>query len=296
MKLKSITYATALAAAMASSAAQALPTLPSAGSFEDDDKEYVRDSTGALKTSGSLAVGDTLHSVVNFGAIKNPDASTFATLGAGNAVYGVSVIEIKAITGGVALFGPNAAFEGAYGAGAMIALFRSGTPLDLGCLTAAVCEGGAAGGATFGAPYLTLGFGDTDDFWFAGGVAPFTIATDLGTVATLAASTKVAAVNYGLSVLSNATGYTFDFQSCPLCTFYNATYEGDFVGGGIGGNGQTHFIGSGDVLGGVGLAGEYLARSDFDFDFKRIPEPGTLALFSFGLLGLGNTARRRTFK
>lgn len=284
MKLKSLAYATGLAVVMLSGAAHALPFLPLTGIFEDDNKERVIDSTGAAKTSGSLVAGDTLIGIVKFNSVLNLDSSVADPLNP-NFVYGISAITIDTIVAGVATFKPNAAFVATYGAGAMAAFFTSGTGLNLACATIAACEGAAAGGATFGTPYLTVGLVSGDDFWIAGGVTPFSITTPLEAVAALGGATKVAVANYALSVISNGTGYTFLKQACPLCAIVNP-----------GGLDTAQIIGSGDVLGGLGLAGPYLARSDFDFTFQRVPEPGTLALLGMGLLGMGWSARRRLAK
>lgn len=284
MKLKSIAYATGLAVVMMSSAAHAV-FLPLTGIFEDDNKERVIDAQGNAKTSGALVAGDTLIAVVKFNNVLNLDQSVATSLNGPEFVYGLSYITITNITGGVASFGPNAAFEAAYGTGALATFFTSGTGLNLACGSIALCEGNAAGGATFGSPYMTLGFGDSSDFWIAGGATPFSITTDLGAVAGLSGGTKVAVANYALSVLTNNTGYTFLNQACDLCPIIKP-----------GSDGVAQIIGSGDVLGGAGLTGGYIARSDFDFTFARVPEPATLALLGMGLLGMGLTARRRPAK
>ncbi len=111
---------------------------------------------------------------------------------------------------------------------------------------------------------------------------------DFGAVSGIGASTKVAAVNYALSILVNNTGYTFNevkLDCFPL---------GPFNCAGPGKDKLTDLVGSGDVLGGEGLTNGFGARSDIDVKVNVVPEPGSLALLSLALAGLGFVTRRRS--
>lgn len=280
--IKSTVAAAALLCGMSAANAGFVP-LPTAGFLEDDNVEYVRDATGAIKTTGSLAVGDSLYAFGTFTKIMNADNTLFATLGApGQEITFYSVIRVASIIGGVITFGTDATFAATYGAGAMVALFEQSvgdftvgcTPLGVGA-GAGTCLTTATNGDPV-TPWLTAGLVDDGDRWLAGGALGFPITTPLEIIATTNAATKVALANFGLSVITNNTGYTFGLQACAICT-----------------DGDAFFVGSNDVLGGAGLTSPYVMRSDADVSFARIPEPGSLALAGLALLGLASSSRRR---
>lgn len=271
MKLKTI--AAGLMAAGFSGALYAAPLLPMEGFFEDNNIEYVTDANGAVKTSGALAVGDTLWAVVGFEAIRNADNSIFLNLNqaGGPELTGISALQITSIVGNKITFGANSSFEAQYGTGALAALYyQNPGDFDVGCTSRAACTTAATNGSL----WMVAGLGDATDVWEAETTAIATGA-DLATIAGLTATTKVAVANYGLSVLTNNTGYQFGQQFCAECSDLSA-----------------QIVGSGDVLGGRGLTNGFLARSDFDFNFARVPVPGTAALLGLGFLGVGWFSRR----
>jgi len=292
MKFKSILSAAALVT-VAASAAHAVPLFPGLTLLEDDNREYL--IKGANNTTPSMAgvlqVGDRLRGIIEFGKIEQIfGGGTYSPITP--ELTGVFDTEVKFIqpildglgnpTGlGNIVWGPTSSFMGnGVTGGAMVAMYTGGTNLDInGCLSIAACETAA----TDGNLWAIAGFGDADDQWVSGNSV-----LNFGAVGGIGAATKVAAVNYALSILVNNTGYLFLEQKLdcfPLGPF-NCT--------GAGKDGFTDLVGSGDVLGGSGLTNGYGARSDIDVVLNVVPEPGSLALFSLALAGLGFASRRRS--
>lgn len=270
---------------LASSSANAFFLYPGLTQLEDDNREYLVKGAGNTDPTmaGIIQVGDSLRGVVKFQSILQIDAPFGSQSPILPELTGIFQTEVKSITAttpgfGNIVWGPSSAFTSVYGAGSMVALYTGGTTLDLNaCPSIAACESAATDGGG-GLSWLTAGFADADDQW-----SSINSNLNFGLVSTLGATTKVATINYALSLLTNNTGYLFNEVAldCGIGIFACA------------GDGKTDFVGSGDALGGRGLTNGYGARSDIDVLMNVVPEPGALALLGLGLAGLGFSRRQK---
>lgn len=277
-----IGFGVSLALALMSGSASAL-SLYEYSYMEDDNIDTMSfDANG----NGKLDAGDRLTALLDFGKIIEQTSTGAPTgnsyvLDPSKELTGISEVEVASVTalgfGSFYIaFKPYAAFEAMYGAGAMVALFEDAPGSDLNVATDCLSVAACSADATDGALWAVLGLGDADDQWSSIGSDNFAAA------AAGPSATKYSTVNFGLSVLTNSTGYLIHGDNKLDCV------SGLFA---CAGDGMTQIVGSADILGGAGLDPNHV-RSDTDFTM-HVPEPTSVALMGLGLLGLGVASRRR---
>ncbi len=313
MRVKTLVSAigVALGLAVASGQASAYATY----SFEDDDVDAILDPLTLLpRTSGPLLPGDIFLSVLEVPVFTIDGSNAIPT---GQEMTGVAAVQLQAIVPGPGvgaqyIFAPyagglnailgigggtaNVGASGDAGGGAMIALFLNGTTgaggdidLDLNrttnpatnCPNVGFCVDQGSRGSLFQVDGFTGR--DNDEFWVATQIAPG--GNDIGGVLNTNNNVIISAYNLGLGTFFNAWGPIgfINIQTGLPCV--NQNYQD--------GDGCVQFSASGTITGGQGLSNGFIAHSDFDGQKLGVPEPGTLALMSIGLLGLAAGSLRR---
>lgn len=313
MNFKKLVYVMALGLGLVATAGTAQGALLS---FEDDDVEAVfrpvGGTLGAPLTSGTLSVGDVLVSVFEVPTFTIDGANAIPT---GQELTGIAVVQIASISGaGTAgatfTFQPytgglNAVLaaegssttvtNGGAGGGATIAMFFNGTgggaDVDLllnrttdpatNCPTVAFC----VQQATLGTTVEVDGLGaDADAFWRAVQTAP--TGGDIGAVLATSNTLPIATAAFATTAFSSIFG-PIGFQNIATgapCPTGNTGADGCIQG----------LVGQAPITGGAGLSNGFIAHSDFDaIKLTTVPEPGTLALLSLGLLAVGVRFSRR---
>lgn len=261
-----------------------------------------------VDTNGNseLDVGDTLRGIFDIGTIEDQTGGGGTNNLAANGVELSALFEIEVATrvfsngidataGYDFTFVPHAAFEGVYGAGAMIALFEDvGSEFNRNINTGAIAADIAAmellvtNGSlvmTWGIPAAASPDFDADNFWGAFG-APADPSAALG----VPLGTEIGEFNLGLSILPGSLFYSHVLQIAGGCAV---------LPGGCGGDGLVDVNGSGGIkgtLGPFGRVSSYDVFNNVDFTLVPIPEPTTFGLMGLGLAGLGFVARRRRTK
>lgn len=301
MNRKVLSVAVALSVAAGSAQAAEL------WSFQDDDIDFILDSSLSLKTSGPLSVGDIFVSALEVPTFTRDGVNGIP---AGQEMTGVAAVELLSIVGS----GPGAVYTfGAYaggldailalgtnpdtvlpggtggaGAGGTIAWFFNSTSgaggdIDLvldravnpatNCTSLADCIDQASRGTVV----QVDGFaGDPDEFWTAVQLIPG--GGDIGTVAATNNTVQVAGFNLALSTLYNIN---VPVEFISIGTGLNCGLPGYVA------DGCVQFTGSGTITGGQGLSNGAIAHSDFDGQKYVVPEPGVLTLLGAGMLGFG---------
>jgi len=291
MKLKNLFVAAGLGMALAAGQAAAVVSIqwyPGQTHFEDDNLDFHLDKDLNLKSGtgqGTFEVGDVFMSVFKLNNTFNFNNSLSSPI-TGGELTGVAGLEILSKTllstnpiTGISTYEFDLGLYSGGGLNPILALGGLG-PVSFGDQAVAAVwtdDASLSGYNPLGNPPNCSSLSDCiakaggNHLWEVDGIANGSwtvIGTDnTAVVASGGATTKFTFANFTLDILYNGTGQTL----------------------------LPTVIGSGDILGGSGLANGAFGRSDFDFTKTTVvPEPGSLALLATGLFSLmGMTARRK---
>lgn len=269
--------------------------------LSDNSAEYLLNNLGgglfATDNGDSIiATGDVLRGSFNIGTIENlsgggPD-NLVGTAG-NDEVTGIFELQATVVDTGIAgpsrylySFAPTAAFEAIYGTGALLAVYddpsvdfsRLSPPAD--DIPGNTAEETLMATATDGALAWVFGFTGAGGTAGAGeGWVASAFTNDVSVVAATPAGSNGGTVNLALNLLTDNLGIPLAKQTSIF----------DLL------NANVVLNGSGNLLGILGATTPYNTFDNFDAVIRPevVPEPGTLALVGFGLLGLGVFARRK---
>lgn len=260
------------------SAASVINTLfPGFQQLSDNSAEYLIKADGSDSTI--ISVGDRLAGIFTIETVEQMGSTRFLGGGSGNnELTGIFDATVVAINGGPGnfqfVFAPSPAFEGIWGAGAVLAMFDdpsndyqrvAGNGLNtIAQLTAT---------ATNGTHVITGAMDTASTFWVA---TSFT--NDIAVVGSIPAPGNGGLFNVGLNFSFTAPGY--DFIQVPCFNPLTVSVV------------QVDTCGSGSLLGVGGVTTPFQSFNNIDFTVNRIPEPGSIALMAGALIGAGVVSRR----
>lgn len=271
--------------AFALSVTELFKTDGSVNFLEDDDIEWLNvDSNG----DGILDEGDSLRGVIQLQSLNgsNIDAGSAITDEGLSGLFEVTVLSKTAAAGGLYdyTFGATTGADG-LSAGAVLAVYLDDTPPNPFPGSGAATTDALEAMFTDGTLLYEFGFaGDADEYWLAQSVDedPSSAKTNTAFGGTF---------NVALSVITN------NFLPVVQSSFTDVADASGLYAGRPAGDDMIDLFGGGglgttdpDLIGGT-TPGD--VRSDGDFFFATVPEPTTLLLFGFGLLGIAGAGRRK---